>query len=101
VFCYKIKVFFLENAGELRFIIIRRKKGKKSPNTTHTTPPKKTKIHTHPETKRLPSYTSSRLQKKNYRGGEGKPRKIAPAPQPKPTTDSPPKQKPKRQPSWE
>ena len=71
--------FSLENAGELRFIILRRKKGGEIPVTTHTTPLQNKSTNAPVETKRRPRLDVLQTTGLQGEGEAGKPRKIAPA----------------------
>ena len=90
---------FLENAGELRFIILRRKKRKETPVTTHTTPLQNKSTYTPVTTKKRPRLDVLQATELQGEGEAGKPRKIAPEPPPQPKADSPLKQNPKHHPS--
>jgi len=93
--------FSLENAGELRFIILRRKKGGEIPVTTHTTPLQNKNTNAPMETKRRPRLDVLQTTGLQGEGEAGKPRKIAPEPPPQPKADSLLQQNPKHHPSWE
>jgi hypothetical protein len=93
--CYHWLFFWKHRRTALHYILIKKKKGERDPIQHHTS----LKVFTNAPVEQWKATKAGLLLGYNY--WEGQSRRIAPKPLPKPTTDTPPLQNPKHQPSWE